>query len=295
MICLEVHMENQINVGIQNTPQIGQNHVDQQPTQIPEKPKINYWMISIVILFIVLLAGGNWFLLNSKKKISSQQPPISIQANQTVITGVVRTTGLSYGEKQKFGLTAANYQITDFVNYQKNYKENQIMGYFLLSNNTNDNLLGKCVRVTGIIPENWKNKNKANIYNRSILNVDNMKKIDNSNCNPYGQAHFTIDNTQEKLTLRGSVDHSKRPSPDIGYDYQLKLSEPFVDKFSSADSPQKVSLIDVTPNTNNLWTKLENNINKNITVEGYMVWGYAESRYLQIITIKEAVFPNKQR
>ncbi len=46
---IEVHMENQVNVGDQNTQQVGQNPVS-QPMQIPEKPKINYWMVSTLIL-----------------------------------------------------------------------------------------------------------------------------------------------------------------------------------------------------------------------------------------------------
>ena len=37
-------MENQVNVGDQNTQQIGQNPAI-QPVQIPEKPKINYLVI----------------------------------------------------------------------------------------------------------------------------------------------------------------------------------------------------------------------------------------------------------
>ena len=65
-------MENQMKVGDQNTQQIGQNPIN-QPIQIPKKSKINYWMVSTVLLFIVLLAGGGWFVLNSKNETSSQQ------------------------------------------------------------------------------------------------------------------------------------------------------------------------------------------------------------------------------
>lgn len=283
-LLLEIHMENQINVGDQNAQQIGQNS-SSQPIQTPEKPKINYWVISTVFLFILLMAGSGWFVLNSKNKSSSQQPPTNIQTNQTVVTGVIRTSGLSDEEKQKYGLTAVNFQVTDFGDYQKAYQDGQIMGYFLISNSIGDELLGKCVRVTGSIPEEWKNKNKADVYNRSTLNVTNMEKVSNTNCAPYTQTQPVIDNTQEKLVLRGTVAHSKRPAPDIGYDYQIRLSEPFVDKYSSAGSPQKVSLVDVTPTTNDLWNELENNIDKEVTVEGYMVWGYAESRFLQIIAV----------
>lgn len=279
-------MENQINVDDQNTQQIGQNAAN-QPVQSPEKPKLNYWIISTFLLLIILLSGGVWLILNTRSKTSSYQQSIApTKANETVVTGVFRTSGLSEEEKQKFGLTTVNYQITDFGDYQKVYQEEQVMGYYLLSNNVSDELLGKCIRVAGSIPEEWKNKNKADAYDRLALNVTNVDKIDNSNCNPYAQTQPNIDNTQEKLVLRGEVVRAKRPAPDIGYDYQLKLTEPFIDKFSSAGSPQKVSLIDISSTTNNLWNELENNINKEISVEGYMAWGYAESRYLQIVDIQ---------
>ncbi|MBU1199936.1 hypothetical protein KJ953_00200 [Patescibacteria group bacterium] len=61
-------MENQINVGDQNTQQIGQNPVD-QPLPIPEKPKVNYWMISTIVLLIVTVIGGTFYFLNAKKGI----------------------------------------------------------------------------------------------------------------------------------------------------------------------------------------------------------------------------------
>lgn len=56
-------MENQINVGDQNTQQIGQNPVV-QPVQIPENPKVNYWMISIIALLFLLLGTGGFLLVN---------------------------------------------------------------------------------------------------------------------------------------------------------------------------------------------------------------------------------------
>lgn len=284
-------MENQINMGDQNTQQLGQNPIS-QPVQIPEKPKVNYWMISTILLLVIFLITGSWFIwnsnsTNSKSKISSdQQQPNVNQTNQMEAMGVVRSSGLSEGENKKFGLITVNFQITDFGDYQKAYQDGQTQGYYLISNNVNDELLGKCVRVVGTIPEEWKNINKADTYNRSALNVTKIEKIDNSNCNPYLQSLPTVDNAQEKLILRGTVVHGKRPAPDIGYDYQLKLVEPFVDKFSSAGSPQKVSLVDAIPSTNSLWNELENNINKEIGIEGYMVWGYAESKYFQIISVK---------
>lgn len=287
-------MENQTNVDDQNTQQIGQNPISQPPvTPVPEKPKVNYWMVSAVLLLIILLIGGSWFVLNTKNRISSdQQPAIPNQANETTVTGVLRTSGLSEEEKQKFGLTTVNYQITDLGDYQNAYQEGQVMGYYLISNTVNDELLGKCVRVAGAVPQEWKNKNKNDSYNRLALNITNIEKIDNSTCNPYSQTPPTIDNTQEKLVLRGTVIHGKRPAPDIGYDYQLTLTEPFTDKLNATgQGPQPQNVVDIIPPDNDIWTKLEENINKEISVEGCMVWGYSESRYLQISVIK-SLTPN---
>src|SRR3989344_8948572 len=279
-------MENQTNTSGQNSQQIGQNPVN-QPVQISEKPKVNYWRIAIALLLVVLLISGALLLKNTKKNITfNQESAIPNLTDQLVVTGVLRTSGLSEEEKQKFGLTTVNYQVTYFGDYQRAYQEGQIMGYFLLSSNVNDELLGKCVRLSGVIPEEWKNKIKADVYNRSVLNVASIEKIDNSSCNPYVQSQLTVDNTQEKLVLRGTAVHTKRPAPDIGYDYQLKLVEPFTDKLNASGlGPQPQSTVDIIPPTNVIWIDLEENINKEIGVEGYMVWGYAESRYLLVISV----------
>ncbi|MBI4009435.1 hypothetical protein HY357_04320 [Candidatus Roizmanbacteria bacterium] len=57
-------MENQINVGDQNTQQIGQNPVN-QPVQIKEKPKVNYWMVSMLILTVLLLGVLGWYIFSA--------------------------------------------------------------------------------------------------------------------------------------------------------------------------------------------------------------------------------------
>lgn len=59
-------MENQINIGDQNSKQMGQNPVNQQG-QILEKPKVNYWMVSTLILFVILVVSGI-YTVNLKNK-----------------------------------------------------------------------------------------------------------------------------------------------------------------------------------------------------------------------------------
>lgn len=85
-------MENQTNVGDQNTQQIGQNPIS-RPVQIPEKPKVNYWMISSIALIIIVVLGGAFYLLNSRKKTDTSIPNVS----QTQPTGEPFTTNTSTG------------------------------------------------------------------------------------------------------------------------------------------------------------------------------------------------------
>lgn len=61
-------MENQVNIDNQNSQQIGQNPIDQS-TMIPKKPKINFWMISTLILFVILIATGI-YAINIKNRRS---------------------------------------------------------------------------------------------------------------------------------------------------------------------------------------------------------------------------------
>lgn len=58
-------MENQVNIGDQNAQQVGQDPVNQN-AQIPEKPKVNYWMFSTIVLSILFLGSLGALILNLK-------------------------------------------------------------------------------------------------------------------------------------------------------------------------------------------------------------------------------------
>lgn len=75
-------MENQINTGDQNSQQIGQNPVGQS-VQIQEKPRINYWKISTLILTLLFFGILSLYLFSAYKasrsglNIIPTQPPLS--------------------------------------------------------------------------------------------------------------------------------------------------------------------------------------------------------------------------
>lgn len=72
-------MENQMNAGNQNTQQVGQNPVN-QPAPTPEKPKVNYVVIGVIVLVCFIIFGfGGYFL----GKLSNN-PPIATQSDNTL-------------------------------------------------------------------------------------------------------------------------------------------------------------------------------------------------------------------
>lgn len=200
------------------------------------------------------------------------------QISPVEITGVLRTDGLGQEERQNWSLTEARYQITDFTNNQ----EADLYGYYLIGHRVEEELLGKCVRISGHLPQEWEKRNKADTYLRSALIMEKIERLNFSDCNPY-PALPPIEGTLEELTLEGTVIHSPRPAPDINYDYQLKLTQPFTDKYSATGAPQPTDLVDINPTTNEVWRILEENLDREISLQGYMVWGYAESRFLEVI------------
>src|SRR3972149_7299533 len=99
---LEMHMENQMNVGKQNAQQVDQNPIN-QPIAAPEKPKTNYLLIGGIILacFVVFGFGGYYFgkqsstyksnLNNTQNQLSQtatpeSNSPTTVPTNQPVST-----------------------------------------------------------------------------------------------------------------------------------------------------------------------------------------------------------------
>lgn len=80
-------MENQTNVGDQNTQQIGQNSID-QTILTPEKPKINHWMILTIVFMMLFLVAVSVILLTQIKKGKTDIPKLISQpaVTQTVVS-----------------------------------------------------------------------------------------------------------------------------------------------------------------------------------------------------------------
>ncbi|MBU0975118.1 hypothetical protein KKD03_05465 [Patescibacteria group bacterium] len=279
-------MENKIQQNIQPFQPLPQ-------TPVPTPPTTNCSKILLFSVFgLVVVATSVYTGIQIGKTQTPSQQPITTQPtapltqaseNQITIIGVVRTSGLNEDEKQKLGLSSVTYQLTDF---NQNDKQD-LYGYYLISSDeTIETLLGKCVQITGVKLMEWKNKNIGDSYLRTAFVLNSINPVDNLKCNPYSITPVENVTEAERLTLRGVANNSDRPAPDINYDYQIKLSKSFLDKENSSGSPQQVSLVDAIPDTNDVWITLTDNINREVEIQGYMEWGYSESKYFRITSIK---------
>src|SRR3989338_3885272 len=151
-------MENQTNISDQNIQQMGNNPVG-QPVSIPEKPKLNYWMI-LTILFVFLfflLAGVNFLYLKTASEVNplpySTIPPTK-PVGRVSFMGTVKT-GAQLGEVKSF-CSNGLYLVADEGAYLVNQTRmlqlrlpNQPDGTKMLSD---QKYVGKKVAVVGKYP-----------------------------------------------------------------------------------------------------------------------------------------------
>ncbi len=86
--------------------------MDSQPVQIPEKPKVNYWMISTIILSILLVSSSAYYVLSSKKSGNFLS-----QINENILPNTPKTTPAVSNEQ-----TTVTTPITDQTQSWKTYK-----------------------------------------------------------------------------------------------------------------------------------------------------------------------------
>lgn len=86
---------------------------------------------------------------------------------------------------------------------------------------------------------------------------------------------------EQLVTLRGMVKPYKRTAPDIAYDYQLVLDEPYNDPLNASGNPLTRAFVvqGIPP------VEPKIGLEKHVLVTGYIRWGYAEARVLHIQTM----------
>ena len=223
-----------------------------------------------------------------KKVLPTLQASSSIE-DKVIVTGVIRTTGLSSEEKKKLDLELSNFQITDFGKATFDQKTH---GYFLESDDLfSKNYLGKCVKIEGRLVPGWEEltqnseKNSQFTYGNLAIIPENIIPVEMIKCDPY-EERIQGEKNLDLATFSGTLKHRVRPAPDIGYDYLLFLNEEYLDTSSSTGSPELLEQIDITPFSNNIWIEIQEKIDQKVTLEGYYLWGYAESKYMEVHSVK---------
>jgi hypothetical protein len=122
-------MENEINIGDQNVQQVGQNPVN-QPVQIPEKPKVNCWMILTIVLLIVVISGGFYIasLRNQLNIASSSQNNERATQSPTILSPTntpVPTIQTVVTEQPKVEWVRKQFANSWDLEYPKNWEVNE--------------------------------------------------------------------------------------------------------------------------------------------------------------------------
>ena len=90
-------MENQINMGDQNTQQIGQNPIG-KPAPVPEKPKVNYWMVTTIIFGFLFFVISAMFLFRAR--FNEKSTPIIPAPSPSLIP--VETDDIQIGDDESY-------------------------------------------------------------------------------------------------------------------------------------------------------------------------------------------------
>ncbi|PIP17240.1 MAG: hypothetical protein COX44_00965 [Candidatus Portnoybacteria bacterium CG23_combo_of_CG06-09_8_20_14_all_37_13] len=115
-----MYMENQMNAGNQNTQPFGQNPVN-QPAPTPEKPKVNYMVIGLIVLACFVVFGLGVYYLG--KQSSSKR---ATQVSQTSIP-IPTTPLLDNCVSDKGEILAV---VNTFETLQKNKDSKGVLGLF---------------------------------------------------------------------------------------------------------------------------------------------------------------------
>jgi len=98
----------------------------------------------------------------------------------------------------------------------------------------------------------------------------------------------------DQITLTGQLKKEEIPVElKLGkYWYWFYFDQPFLLKDNASGKPQTIIKIQVVPETNSYDTNekqnyFDNYIDKKITIQGYLSWGYSESRTIVVQDIKE--------
>ncbi|MEI7579204.1 MAG: hypothetical protein WCJ58_04155 [bacterium] len=242
----------------------------------------------IVIVAVIIFAS----LKPVKKKTTTpgnNDGTVQLTTDKTAMIGFLRSAGLDLSEANKLALFSTKYQLELDASRAT---AQHISGYYLETTQDLTPYWNQCVYVQGKIKPDWEQVqlgkqqefNGYNTYGRSALVLSKIQVIESSYCSNEAEAQGG-DQTGAVITLSGIIQNSLRPAPDINYDYVINLDVPYIDEFSPAGSPAPVSQMDLVP-TDEMKTSIGDYLGKKVTITALIKWGYAESRYLEVLGVE---------
>jgi len=158
-------------------------------------------------------------------------------------------------------------------------------------------LLGDCVVLSGDYAQEPLDPVPSESYDFPVFEADDIEKVAYSKCNPYENPQNLSQYDDSAVTFKGDLLVMERPDPYINYDYKIILNPPaksgtelFEDLMGGAgDNGLPISQITVIPASDAVWIDFQKNIGKSVRVNGYALWGLAESKYVLVTGIKEVL------
>lgn len=222
----------------------------------------------ILFLFALVLISCN------PRQNKSQSPA---NTKEDTITGIVRFSGLYPGSMKDLKLNSTLYQI---ITPAKNY--------YLKSELDLDALNGKCITAKGDFLRQPGEFKESYDFERGLFQLDSYE-IDNfQNCKYSLHQVSRVPNTKD-TSYTGKIIRSKRPSPDIAYDYRIQFLEPSEVPGLAHENDNPAKSLFILPQDFEMVTLLENHIQQESTVEvfGYLTGGYVESVVMGITGVEE--------
>lgn len=255
---------------------------------------LQFAFIALLFLIIVILIG-RIVILNQKYDDKTPEPaytgstvtfiePTGIyNANtSTTLVGFIRDSGLSSYQNSDLGFENTDFQITDFSGQ---YYDSEIKGFFLdIDSELIAQFNNQCVQLQGDIREllyqDFSGDYHSDFLGRKMLtNIENVSESDECS-----KSHLISAYPDELTTLTGEINYNtQNPAPDIIYVYELDFDTPQAIENSSGNP---INSINVIPVSGYVEEELLNKLGSEVTLEGYLVWSYAESRVFYVTDIR---------
>jgi len=109
------------------------------------------------------------------------------------------------------------------------------------------------------------------------------------NDKPNGNETTPSQKVQAITSLTGIINMTERPSPEIPYDYIIKLTTPVYEEAPGGGRPQPVYNYILVADNDTVWSQLENYIGKSVKVTGEVEMGLAETRHFLVTKVEGVI------